>query len=101
MKPAAFATAVLMVMCITCPAPLHASQRAEDWRKRISSDYDTEAMLDITEEIRFGREVAARIIARYGLDENLPIMKYVNLVGQALAGVTNRPEIEFHFAVLN
>jgi beta-barrel assembly-enhancing protease len=101
MKSTAFTTGVLLALCIACPATVSAVQSEENWRKRISSEYDTVAMSDITEEIRFGREVAARIIGRYGLYENLQIMKYVNLVGQALAQGTNRPELEFHFAVLN
>jgi predicted Zn-dependent protease len=45
--------------------------------------------------------VAARVIARFGFYGNLSVMKYVNLVGQALSRNTNRPEIEFRFAVLN
>jgi predicted Zn-dependent protease len=56
---------------------------------------------DIAEEVRFGREVAARVIARFGLYENPGLMKYVNLVGHAISRNTNRPELEFRFAILN
>lgn len=45
--------------------------------------------------------MAARVIARFGLYKNDAIMKYVNLVGRGLALSTNRPEIEFRFAILN
>jgi len=56
---------------------------------------------DVTEEIRFGREVAARLIGRYGLYNNDQLTKYVNLVGLSLAVNSNRPELTYHFAVLN
>ncbi|MDH4164644.1 MAG: M48 family metalloprotease [Nitrospirota bacterium] len=56
---------------------------------------------DIAEEIRFGREIAARIIGRYGLYDNDELMKYVNLVGKSVAANTCRQEIQFRFAVLN
>ena len=93
------AFAVLLVLC--APAPrLMAAESSENFRQRAST-VDEVDKSDITEEVRFGREVAARIIARYGLYDNPQMMKYVNLVGQSLALSTNRPEIEFHFAVLN
>jgi beta-barrel assembly-enhancing protease len=101
MKSTAITTGVLLALFIACPATVPAFHSKETWHKRISSEYDTVAMSDLTEEIQFGREVAARVIGRYGLYDNLQIMEYVNLVGHALAQVTNRPELEFYFAVLN
>jgi len=71
------------------------------WRQRISSA-DAEVIRDdVQEEITFGREIAARMVGRYGLYDNAPLTRYVNLVGKAIALNTNRPEIEFHFGVLN
>jgi predicted Zn-dependent protease len=90
----------MVLLCAVFPAPLPAAESEAQWRKRVSST-DEVAASDITEEVRFGREVAARVIARYGLYENLQLMKYVNLVGRGLAMSTNRPELEFRFAVLN
>lgn len=101
MKPAVVATVALLLLSVACPFSVPAVQPGADWRKRISSDEGSVAISDIVEEIIFGRAVAARIIGRYGLYENPQIMQYVNLVGQALARGTNRPELEFHFAVLN
>ncbi len=100
MKSTAITTGVLLALFIACPATVPAFHSEETRHKRISSEYDTVAMSDLTEEIQFGREVAARVIGRYGLYDNLQIMEYVNLVGHALAQVTNRPELEFYFAVL-
>jgi beta-barrel assembly-enhancing protease len=100
MKPAVFAVTVLLAACLVRPADVAATHEKDNWRKRASSENEIVAISDISEEVRFGREVAARIIARYGLYDNPKIMKYVNLVGQSLARNTNRPELDFHFAVL-
>jgi predicted Zn-dependent protease len=90
----------MILLCAAFPAQVPAGESGPQWRQRLSSN-DEVAASDITEEVRFGREVAARVIARYGLYDNPQIMKYVNLVGRVLAMSTNRPEIEFRFAILN
>lgn len=100
MKGTSFLFAVLLSLGLVFPAPLTAWGADAEFRQRISSN-DEVVQSDVAEEVRFGREVAARIIARYGLYDDPRLMKYVNLVGQTLARSTNRPEIEFHFAVLN
>lgn len=100
MRSASYALVVMILLCAAFPARLPAGETGPQWRQRLSSN-DEVAASDITEEVRFGREVAARVIARYGLYDNPQIMKYVNLVGRVLAMSTNRPEIEFRFAVLN
>jgi len=91
---------ILAALCIAAPAQLAAVETEAQWRQRLSSG-DELGEADVTEEVRFGREVAARVVARYGLYENPKLMKYVNLVGRVLVMNTNRPELEFHFAVLN
>ncbi|MGE5808495.1 MAG: M48 family metalloprotease [Nitrospirota bacterium] len=100
-KPAVTMTVVLLMLSVLCPSSIPAAQPEENWRDRISTEAGVVATSDIVEEIRFGRAVAARIIGRYGLYENTQIMIYINLVGQTIARGANRPEIEFHFAVLN
>lgn len=95
-----FASAVLILAGMLVPADLPASQSEMNFRHRISAADEVNAE-DIAEEARFGREVAARVIGRYGLYDNQELMKYVNLVGRSIAVNTNRPEIEFRFAVLN
>ncbi len=89
---------VLVMLTVLHPGSLSAAET--QFRQRVSN-YDEEVTADISEEVRFGREVAARVIARSGLYENPVLMKYVNLVGRGLSRMTNRPEIDFHFAVLN
>ena len=92
--------AILVVLTVFYPVSLIAAESALQFRQRISTN-DEEVASDVAEEIIFGREVAARVIARYGLYENPALMKYVNLVGHVLSRNTNRPEIEFRFAILN
>ena len=100
MKTTSYLLLVLTVSCILFPGTLIAAESETQFRQRLSTGNE-EFASDIAEEVRFGREVAARVIARYGLYENPALMKYVNLVGHVLSQTTNRPELEFHFAVLN
>ncbi len=56
---------------------------------------------DIQAEIRFGRDIAARILGRLQIESpESPRHRYVNLVGRSLAGFANRPELEFRFAIV-
>jgi len=56
---------------------------------------------DVKSEIRFGHEVAARILAEMDIRENPTITRYLNLVGQSLVFHSERNELQFHFALLN
>ncbi len=57
--------------------------------------------IDEAEEIEIGRAMAASLLARFGMysDERLTI--YINLVGKAVAEVSDRPNMDYHFAILN
>ncbi|MBI2118910.1 MAG: M48 family metalloprotease [Elusimicrobia bacterium] len=57
--------------------------------------------LSLEEEIALGREVAANVIAQFGLYENESLTQYVNLVGMTLVENSSRKDIEYHFAILN
>ncbi|MCP1727821.1 putative Zn-dependent protease [Natronospira proteinivora] len=52
-------------------------------------------------EIRVGREVAARILARHELHPDAELQRYVNLVGRGLSMHGERPALDFYFAVLD
>lgn len=56
---------------------------------------------DIEAELEFGRDVAARILARFLLTGDEKLAEYVSLVGNAVALHGTRPEIKFHFAVID
>lgn len=92
---------LLALICMMLPQATIARAGDTNWRQRVPSESTDSVREDIAEEIRFGREIAARMIGRFSLYDNRQLTRYVNLVGQALVQNTNRPEIEFHFAVLN
>ncbi|OGD11352.1 MAG: hypothetical protein A2Y86_05075 [Candidatus Aminicenantes bacterium RBG_13_62_12] len=60
---------------------------------------------DITEEEEYyiGRSVSALILSRYKVYENPALNSYVNLLGNAVAAYSDRPEIYggYHFLVLD
>ena len=55
---------------------------------------------DIKAEIQFGRDLAARILAGHPLLKNTNFQHYVNLVGNSVAMNAGRPELKFHFGIL-
>ncbi len=71
------------------------------WRQRLPASEADLVSDDVQTELIFGREVAARLAGRYTIYDNERLTRYVNLVGRAIALNTNRPELEFHFGVLN
>lgn len=89
--------AVAAAVLVTAPAV-----RAEDgsWRKRMSATFEEFTDDDVSEERRFGREIAARILGRLALLDDENAQQYVNLVGSAVAGQSARPEIAFRFAIV-
>lgn len=99
MKRLLLVCAIAVFVFIILPVQVTASEPDPKWRQRLSAG--AESASDTDEELRFGREVAARILGRYPLDDNQQMQKYINLVGYTLSQYTNRPEIEFRFAVLN
>ena len=53
------------------------------------------------EEQSLGQAIALQVVARFGGTLEQPeLMRYVNLVGQAVALTSDRPDIPYHFAVL-
>jgi predicted Zn-dependent protease len=52
------------------------------------------------EEVDLGRVVAARVLATYPLADDDKLQRYVTLVGNTLAAYSARPELEWHFAVI-
>ncbi|MBT3185172.1 MAG: M48 family metalloprotease [Nitrospina sp.] len=54
------------------------------------------------EEKAIGGRLAVEVFSRYGGAYNDPkLLHYINLVGQAVADVSTRPDIDYHFAILN
>lgn len=73
-----------------------------DFRARRSAAILEDTNLDdIKAEINFGREVAARILGNMELNKDEELTRYINLIGKGVAANAGRPELDFHFAVLN
>ena len=54
------------------------------------------------EEQSLGASIALQVVARSGgLYEQPDLTRYVNLVGRAVAATSDRPNLDYHFAVLN
>lgn len=80
-----------------------AAADASDFRRRahVATENTDLNLEDIKAEIRFGREVGARILARERLYENAALSRYVSLVGHVLTNFSHRSELRFYFAVLD
>lgn len=61
------------------------------------------AVIDATkDEIEIGREMSAKLLGHFGTyDKNPEAEEYLNLVGQSLTRWGSRPELPFHFAILD
>ena len=56
---------------------------------------------DVETEIVFGRELASKILGKYPPLKNDKLNGYVNKVGQVVAQHSERPELDYHFVVLD
>lgn len=58
-------------------------------------------LLSERQEIQLGAESDPAIIAQYGLYNDEKISKFVDDLGQKMAHISHRPNLEFHFRVLD
>jgi predicted Zn-dependent protease len=99
MKISAFFTLVaLAATWFAMPSITHAAD--ENWRERALAGEEITSG-DVAAEVTFGREISARILGRYKPYDNPALVRYVSLVGLSLARSTNRPELEYHFMILD
>lgn len=91
----------ISLVTIACILPCTGyAENENNWRNRASAE-EVVTNSDVAAEVSFGRAIAAGILGRYPTYENPALIKYVNLVGASLALSTNRPELEFHFTILD
>jgi beta-barrel assembly-enhancing protease len=69
-----------------------AGKRAEQIRSLVITESD---------EIQIGAGVSEKVRLRYGVVQDPAVHRYVTLVGMALAGATNRPNLPWKFIVLD
>ncbi len=79
---------------------LCAEESGDDFRIRLSTKPELLSKDDVLAEIQFGREMASRVLGRYGLYDNESVTRYVNLVASVVALNSGRPEIKFQVAIL-
>lgn len=70
-------------------------------RTRVHHLAQTIGAEDIMAEIKFGKEVGARILGKYPLYKNDALTRYANLVAKTLAQYSNRPELAFTVGILD
>ncbi len=58
-------------------------------------------LVDEQRELEIGRETHPKILEEYGYYDDLDLQEYVMQVGQSLADVCHRPELEYRFTVLD
>jgi predicted Zn-dependent protease len=93
---------LFVFILILCIQGWGCSSHGGDARHRISGrDQQTYIQADVEAEIRFGRDLAARILANYDLWDNPRATRYLNLVGRALCLYAGRSELEFSFGILD
>ena len=85
-----------MTMLLTLPA---AAENVN--RTRIHHLSQAIGAEDIVAEVKFGKEVGARILGKYPLYKNDSLTRYANLVAKTLAQYSNRPELPFIVGVLD
>ena len=92
---------MMLVLAGIQPHVLFADDAVQGWRTRVSTfDRDTYSENDTDEERNFGREIAARLLGQFKMSGNEKLQKYVNLVGMTLTQNCSRPELDFHFVVI-
>ncbi len=84
-------------------APAHAQFGGIDGLKKIQDAKKKFDELNVTEEEerKIGLDVSAKIRQRFGVVQNVPVHKYVTLVGLTLARQSERPGLPWTFVVLD
>lgn len=57
--------------------------------------------MTVADEIRIGAEQHGQVLADYGALQNPALQKYVDGIGQKLARQSQRPDLDWHFTVLD
>jgi predicted Zn-dependent protease len=90
---------VLVAAALVLSMPAATANEARLRLHQIATSHASED--DVAAEVRFGEDVAARILGRQQLIKNERLDRYVSLIGTALAAHADRPELNFYFAVVD
>ena len=58
-------------------------------------------LLSEEQELAIGKKMDPQIIKEYGLYDDPELQSYVDMIGQKIAKQSDRPELFYHFKVLN
>lgn len=94
------ACSALVVTAILLPLNARA-QFGLDKLAKVKDVADAQKEWTPEEEKAIGEATAAKLVAVFGLYENPAMVKYVNLVGQAVAQYAGRQDITYRFAILD
>jgi predicted Zn-dependent protease len=94
--------AILAFSLIVLAAPAYAQFGGIDLKKiqQAKQKYD-DLNVSEEEELQIGQDVSAKIRRRFGVVQNVPVHKYVTLVGLTLARQSERPGLPWTFIVLD
>lgn len=92
----------LLLLLVLVAVMLEATAAPRDARTRVSADVTTlrDIQADVEAETSFGSDVAARLLGEYPLVDDPQLNHYLNLVGNAVASRGSRPELTYHFALV-
>jgi len=74
--------------------------RARGGGEPTAEEKEKQFISDVEAELKFGQDIAARILARNPMIENQSLVEYVNLVGNSVALHAGRPELKYRFTVI-
>lgn len=84
------------------PEAARKSTTAKDPAPPSAASVDQEFKLAIQDEVTVGKGIASRLLGSFGYFNKKPdLEKYLNLVGQTLVVQSGRPELTYHFAILD
>ena len=90
-------TLLLLASLLVCTTS-HANQfRARQHQMKLV-EHDN---ADVIAEIKFGKEVAARILGREQRHTDASLTHYINLIGNTLAMHSSRTELNYYFTIIN
>lgn len=103
MKQHFIKAALTTAIALTIALPAKADTSVAQFHARLNTQI-TEAPYsadDVETEMVFGRELASKILGKYAPVQNDKLNAYVNKVGQLIAQQSDRPELTYHFIVLD
>ena len=99
-----FLPLTLIALCVGCYVPPGAVETYKSYNLGKGGKDAAQSLQPIGEEEEktIGGSLAIQVFNRYGgLYDNPELQRYITLVGKSLADVSDRPDIDYHFAVVN